>query len=218
MTDAYLYLRTSADDRDKAGIPVQREACCAFAQAHGYAIVGEFIDDGISGTVLMENRPSGQQMRQALISNGVKVVVAYDGKRIGRTQPVFWEFIGTCRAKGVQVIDANGSDLTDAILGGVNGMLAEKDRQDTVARLAAGKKQWRSVRRVDGRHPYGEHPDHAYDDERAVVAEIVRLHSQGMTPGQISRQFIRDGRTTRYGKDFHPRQVARILERLARQA
>src|SRR5436309_13192927 len=32
VTKAFLYLRTSGDDRqDKAGIPVQRESCMAFA-------------------------------------------------------------------------------------------------------------------------------------------------------------------------------------------
>jgi hypothetical protein len=38
-------------------------------------------------------------------------------------------------------------------MGGVNGMLAEMDRDATVARLQAGKKHWRGVKRVEGRHP-----------------------------------------------------------------
>jgi hypothetical protein len=31
MKRCYLYLRTSADDRDKAGIPVEREGCKKYA-------------------------------------------------------------------------------------------------------------------------------------------------------------------------------------------
>src|SRR6266568_4564967 len=39
MTKAFLYLRTSGDDRqDKAGIPVQRTDCTAFADRAGYEI------------------------------------------------------------------------------------------------------------------------------------------------------------------------------------
>ena len=81
-----------------------------------------------------------------------------------------------CRDTGITVLDAAGTDLTGSVMGGVNGMLAEMDRDATVARLAAGKAHWRAAgKRVEGRHPYGQHPDRAYDAERAVVERIKQL-------------------------------------------
>src|SRR5215831_1654939 len=119
MVRAYLYLRTSADDgRDKAGLVVQREACTAYAARAGYEIVGEFVDDGVTGKLPMHSRPEGRLLISALLGDGVKVVLCYDSKRIGRTQPAFWSFIGQCRDTGVVVLDKDGADLRDTLRGG----------------------------------------------------------------------------------------------------
>lgn len=56
MTKAFLYLRTSADDRDrKAGIEVQRAPCTAYAPHAGYEIVGDFVD-GVTGKLLAKSQ------------------------------------------------------------------------------------------------------------------------------------------------------------------
>src|SRR6516162_2008661 len=126
MTKAYTYLRTSGDDgRDKAGLPVQREACAAFASRAEFEIVGEYADDGITGKLAMHSRPQGKLLISALLGNGVKHVLCYDAKRIGRTQPAFWSFIGQCRDTGVTVLDKDGSDLRDTLRGGFEGLMAE---------------------------------------------------------------------------------------------
>ncbi len=204
MTKAFLYLRTSGDDRnDKAGIPVQRTDCTAFADRTGYEIEQEFVDDGITGKLLIA----------ALLGNGVKTVLAYDAKRIGRTQPAFWSFIGMCRDNGITVLDAQGTDLTSSVMGGVNGMLAEMDRDATVARLAAGKKHWRGQKRVEGRWPYGEHPSHEYDTERAVVARIKKMRASGVSSYAIARSLNAEGTRTRYGKEFTTTTLQNILRR-----
>jgi site-specific DNA recombinase len=216
MQRTYLYLRTSGDDgRDKAGLPVQREACTAFAALSEYEIVSEFADDGVTGKLPMHSRPAGKLLIAALLGNGVKTVLTYDAKRIGRTQPAFWSFIGMCRDNGITVLDAQGTDLGSSVMGGVNGMLAEMDRDATVARLAAGKKLWREERRVDGRWPYGEHPMHEYDGERKVVARIRKMSAEGVSAYAIAKTLNAEGIRTRYEKEFKQQTVLNILERLA---
>jgi hypothetical protein len=55
------YLRTPGDDgRDKGGLPVQREACTAFAEKTARAIAAAFVDDGVTGKLLMYARPQGK--------------------------------------------------------------------------------------------------------------------------------------------------------------
>jgi len=134
---------------------VQRADCQAFAARAGFEIEAEFADDGITGKIPMHARPQGKLLIAALRGDGVKTVLCYDAKRIGRTQPAFWSFIGMCRDNGITVLDSAGTDLTSSVMGGVNGMLAEMDRDATVARLAAGKAYWRGKKRVEGRWPYG---------------------------------------------------------------
>ena len=214
MTQAYLYLRTSGDDgRDKAGLPVQREACTAFAAAKSYEIVTEFSDDGVTGKLPMHARPQGKLLIAALLGDGVKTVLSYDAKRIGRSQPAFWSFIGLCRDNGITVLDCAGADLTGSVMGGVNGMLAEMDRDATVARLADGKKFWRPTRRVEGRWPYGEHSSHEYDAEHAVVARIRALKASGISSYAIAKRLNGNGTRTRYGCEFTTKTIQNILNR-----
>jgi site-specific DNA recombinase len=210
----FMYLRTSGDDgRDKAGLPIQRTDCTAFAARAGYQIVSEFTDDGVTGKLPMHARPQGRLLIAALLGDGIKTVICYDAKRIGRTQPAFWSFIGMCRDNGITVFDSAGTDLTGSVMGGVNGMLAEMDRDATVARLAAGKAHWRGQKRVDGRWPYGEHPSREYDAERAVVARIRALQVSGSSSYAIARTLNADGTRTRYGKTFTTTTVQNILAR-----
>src|SRR5882724_11881185 len=149
----FTYLRTSGDDgKEKAGLPVQRVACTAFAEKNDYEIIAEYSDDGVTGKLPMHARPQGKLLIAALLADGIKTVLCYDAKRIGRTQPSFWSFIGLCRDSGITVLDAAGTDLSGSVMGGVNGLLAEMDRDATIARLQAGKAIWRAQgKRTDGR-------------------------------------------------------------------
>ena len=212
---AYLYLRTSGDDgKDKAGLPVQRADCRAFAGRAGYEIVNEYADDGVTGKLPMHARPAGRLLIAALLADGVKTVLTYDAKRIGRTQPAFWSFIGMCRDNGIRALDASGTDLTGSVMGGVNGMLAEMDRDATVARLAAGKAFWRGKKRLEGQYHYGEHPLREYDAERAVVARIQALHVSMSSYG-IAKTLNAEGIRTRHGKLFDATRVQRIIKRVS---
>lgn len=214
MTKAYIYLRTSGDDgKEKAGLPVQREGCTTFAAQREFEIVQEFADDGVTGKLPMHARPQGKLLIAALLGNGVKHVLAYDAKRIGRTQPAFWSFIGMCRDNGITVLDASGTNLCESVQGGIGGLMAEMDRDATVARLAAGKKMWRGQRRCEGRWPYGQHPKHEYDAERAIVARIEEMHAGGLSAYGIAKQLTTEGVRTRYGKQFQDTTITNILRR-----
>lgn len=210
----FVYLRTSGDDgKEKAGIPVQRAACRSFAEKNNYDIAAEYVDDGVTGKFAMHARPQGKLLIAALLGDSVRTVVAYDAKRIGRTQPAFWSFIGLCRDSGITVLDSSGTDLCGSVLGGVNGMLAEMDRDATIARLQAGKAHWRGQKRVEGRHPYGEHPMREHDAERAVVVRIQGLKVAGCSSYAIAKALNADGVKTRYGKQFTTTGIQNILRR-----
>jgi len=213
MGKAYTYLRTSADDRDKAGIPVQRDGVSVFAARAGFTICREFVDDGISGTIPMDARPSGAQLVTAVADNHVDAVLVWNGERIGREQPVFWQFIGLCRAKRIEVFDHEGHKLTDPMEGAIYGMTAEMDYRKTIERLAAGKRQWRGQKRVDGRWPFGEHPSHDYDREREIVARILKMNADGISAYMICKTLNDEDVTTRYGKQFKIQTVLNILNR-----
>jgi len=211
----YTYLRTSSDDgRQKAGIPVQRRACAKFIEDRGFRLVQEFADDGtVTGKLHMYERPSGKLLIAALLADGVKTVIVYDSKRIGRTQPIFWWFIDLCRKNDIIVLDCQGANLNDSVQGGINGLIAEMDRDATVKRLAEGKAYWRSKKRVEGRWPYGEHPKREFDRERAIVERICKLHEKGTSSYAIAKMLTDESIRTRYGKAFTTTTIQRILRK-----
>ena len=130
MTPCYTYLRTSSDDgKEKAGLPVQRAACSDFAIRSAYSVASEYADDGITGKLPMAARPQGRLLIAALLGDGVKTVVTYDAKRIGRTEPAFWSFIGLCRDSGIVVFDATGTDLTGSVMGGKRDACGDGQRR-----------------------------------------------------------------------------------------
>jgi hypothetical protein len=92
------------------------------------------------------------------------------------------------------------------------------DRDATVARLAAGKAHWRGQKRVEGRHPYGEHPSRDYDAERPVVTRIKNLKASGVSSYAIARTLNDEGTRTRYGKEFTTTTIQNILRRSSVQS
>jgi site-specific DNA recombinase len=217
MERAFSYIRTSSEDgKEKLGVPVQRAAIDALAD---YEVVHEFLDDGITGRIRMCARPQGKLLIAALLADGVKTVLTYDGKRIGRTQPAFWDFIGMARDNGITVISASDRvNLCESVQGGIQGLMSELDRNAIVARLAAGKAQHAKFgKRVNGRYPYGEHPLREYDSEREVVKRLRQMHSESRTLNAIARTLNVEGIVTRYGKQWTATGVRNVLNRTSAQ-
>jgi DNA invertase Pin-like site-specific DNA recombinase len=216
MTNCYEYLRTSGDDggTDKCGLPVQQQACDAFARAKGFEVVETFSDDGWSGKIHLHARPAGKRLIVALLGNGVKMVIVYQQSRIGRTQPVIWRAIELFRDNGIVVYDHNGNNLCESVQGGINALLAEMDYDATVKRLRDGKNACRAKdgRRTDGRWPFGMHPDHKYDAEREVVTRIKAWAAEGVSRYRITKNLNDEGILTRYGKPFRESSIKIILD------
>ena len=211
-TRCFAYIRTSGDDRvgDKLGIPVQRAAISALTE---FEVAQAFIDDGVTGKLPMHARPQGKLLIAALLANGIKTVLCYDAKRIGRTQPAYWSFVGMARDNGIAVIDKDRVNLCESVQGGIQGMMSELDHQAIVARLQAGKVQHRlQGRRVEGRWPYGGSPDVKHLGERTVIARIRDLKGAGVSSYAIAKTLNMEGTKTRYGCGFKTQTIQNILQ------
>ena len=84
-------------------------------------------------------------------------------------------------------------------MGGVNGMLAEMDRDaDGGASCRWQSFLARKKKRLEGQYHYGEHPLREYDAERAVVARVQVL-SVSMSSYAIATILNSEGIRTRHG-------------------
>lgn len=79
---AVIYLRMSSD-KQEASIAEQRDAVYAYAAKHGYVIVAEYIDEGISGDAT-NKRLQFQRMIADAASGRFKAVLCWDQDRFGR--------------------------------------------------------------------------------------------------------------------------------------
>ena len=79
-TRAVLYLRMSSDHQEQS-IPSQRAELTAYAKRQGYTIVGEYVDEAISGDDT-HKRVGFLAMRDAAAA--FDVVLCWDQDRFGR--------------------------------------------------------------------------------------------------------------------------------------
>lgn len=83
--EAAIYLRLSSADGPAAesdSIQNQRIFLREWADGHGFAVVGEFVDDGHTGTDF--ERPGFQMLSRCLLDGSVRCVIVKDLSRLGR--------------------------------------------------------------------------------------------------------------------------------------
>lgn len=65
---AVIYARYSSDKQTEDSIEAQRRACEAYAAAKGFVIVGEFVDEAISGKGSQDGLPAhAKRLRQGTV-------------------------------------------------------------------------------------------------------------------------------------------------------
>ena len=80
-----LYRVSSRRQVEKDGIPMQRIACHSYAECHGWEIIGEFTEKGVSGYKLsMDERDSITQIKEDAILERFDILLVFMFDRIGR--------------------------------------------------------------------------------------------------------------------------------------
>ena len=80
-----LYLRLSRDDGgdvESNSIGNQRAILQRYANESGFSVIGEYVDDGISGTTF--ERPSFKRMIDDIEAGKISIVLCKDLSRLGR--------------------------------------------------------------------------------------------------------------------------------------
>ena len=200
----WLYARLSNDD-DPAqnSLQNQQEICQAFAEQHGYAIVGQSFDDNISG---MNFSRRGLDMLTAAVQvKQVEAVLVKDLSRLGRHRTQTALFIDYLRQQQVRVISVTeGVDTfceEDDLMIGVRGLMNDYYAKDIGKKIRAGYRQ----KQKDGlviTPPFGYWKDKntgqiKVDTEAAVtVRHIYSLYLQGGGQKEIARRLNAAGRKT----------------------
>ena len=153
-----LYLRVSTDDQTVAN---QRRELVAVAERQGWQIIGEFCDEGISGSQGRDKRPGFDKLHRAIARREIDLVAAWSVDRLGRSLQDLVGFLGELRAKGVDLyLHQQGLDTSTPAgraLYQMLGVFAEFERSMIVARVKSGMARARAQGTKSGR-PIGRAP------------------------------------------------------------
>lgn len=99
-----IYLRLSEEDGDGESMSIsnQRKTLYEYASKNNMEIVGEYVDDGVSG--YLWNRPMFDQLKMDLNNNKVHTILVKDLSRIGRHNAKVQLFLENILEDGKRVI------------------------------------------------------------------------------------------------------------------
>jgi DNA invertase Pin-like site-specific DNA recombinase len=218
---ALAYLRVSGKGQiNKDGFPRQRIAICKFAKANNLEVVGEYRDEGVSGSKELEDRQGLATLLDHIESNGIRIVLVERADRLARDLMVGEVILGQFRKLGISVIAADsGVDLTTGdddptrtLIRQVLGAVSQFDKSVIVLKLRAARQRTkRNTGRCEGQKPYGYYPG-----EDKVVKRIKQLYRK--TKGEKRRGFMtiakildKEGVPTRTGVKWNGVVVKSIL-------
>jgi site-specific DNA recombinase len=208
-----LYARVSTEDQTKNySIPSQLETMRQFAVEHGYEIVGEFVDEGISGTIL--DRPALSNLREHAREKLVDSIIVYDPDRLSRKLAHLMVLADEFERYGIQlyfVTQSMGQSPEDRMLFGMKGLFAEYERTKLLERTTRGKLR----KAKDGKQPGGKslygyrlvNGKHViYEEEAKVVRAIFDwLVEDGLTLYACQKRLNKNGVPSPSGKNWWTR-------------
>ncbi len=222
-TKAVSYLRVSGKGQVEGdGFPRQREAVERFASRNGFELVGEYRDEGVSGTRELDDREGLSELLARIRSNGVRVVLVERADRLARDLIVGELILGQLRDLDVRVIaadsgtelTANDGDPTRVLIRQVLGAVAQFEKAVIVSKLKAARMRMRrATGRCEGRKPYGDRPGEA--DVIEVMRQLRRKPRGGkrLSFAAIAKALNTRGVASRSGKPWAPETIRGILER-----
>lgn len=194
MTKAVVYARVSTEDQAENGfsLAAQLEATHKYAEARGWEVVGEFVDDGVSGAIPFADRPAGVRAWAMLKSGAADALICQNVDRLSRDVVDLLVTIRELLRLGVEVhcLDLGRVTSEYDIMLVIRGWQGSDERAKIRERSMRGKRQKLAQGMVMGsRRPYGY--DFLRDARGRVVnfvvneneARVVRLIYQLYTKG-----------------------------------
>lgn len=174
-----LYARVSTDGQT---VENQLRELRAVAKRHGWEIVGEYSDRGISGTKGKDERPAFEAVCQAVARKEVDVVAVWSVDRLSRSLLDLVNFLGELHPKHVDLyLHQQGLDTgtpAGKAMFRMMGVFAEFEREMIVERVKAGLKRARAEGKVLGRPRVSA----------AVEAQVMALRKHGLGMRAIARE------------------------------
>ena len=179
MKRACIYARVSTD---KQTVNNQLQELHKVAERHGWEVVAEYKDRGISGAKGRDKRPQFDAMLKAANRREFDVIMSWSVDRLGRSLQHLVEFLGDIQQKGVDLYlhqqNIDTSTPSGKAMFQMVGVFAEFERAMIQERVKAGLARARKEGKVLGRPKSSE----------ATEADIRKLRAKGMGMLAIAKE------------------------------
>ena len=163
-----IYSRVSTDGQTTDN---QTRELQAVAERHGWEVVAEFTDHGVSGAKGREQRPQFDALIKGTVRREFDVIMAWSVDRLGRSLQDLVGFLGEIHAKGVDLyLHQQGVDTTTPAgkaLFQMLGVFAEFERSMIQERVKAGLSRAKAQGKTLGR------PRTSQEVERRILAARI---------------------------------------------
>lgn len=213
------YCRVSTDKDDQLNsFENQKEFFTTYAKNNGHTLYQIYADEGISGTRL-KKRDDFRRLLNDAKYDLFDMVVVKDISRFARNTVDFLQSIRTLKALGINTVflTANMTSLGDSeFILTIFGALAQEESANLSKRVKWGKKinseKGRVPPRIFGYDRIDNFTLKINEEEAAIVKEIYRLYlNEGLGCRTLSLRLNEMGATTKFGHDWNPRAVRRVL-------
>ncbi len=145
----------------------------------GWDVVGEYVDQGISGAKGRDKRPAFDRLCKAATRREVDVVMAWSVDRLGRSLQDLVVFLGDLQASGVDLyLHKQGVDTTTPggkALFQMMGVFAEFERAMIQERISAGLQRAKAEGKKLGRPRIPVETEQAIRTARAQGKGILKI-------------------------------------------
>lgn len=226
---AYCRVSTVEQATEGVSLAAQRQKLEAWAVLHEIDLVEIVVDEGVSATAPLADRPGGARVLELLQNGDAEGLVFAKLDRVFRsTADAVLTVDRVFRKHGWQLVSlAEQLDTTTSMgrfLLRMFASLAELERDRLSERTSEALQHLRQQGVRVGRARYGERYSDDVDDEghRVVVAvpeqqKTIRrakaLRAKGATLQQIADQLTAEGRPTQRGGSWAPKTVRDLLQR-----
>lgn len=206
---AVMYLRVSTDDQ-ATSVEAQRAACTRIAAQNGYEIVGEYVDENVSVTKRIDQRPALKRALADLASDKADRLIVAKLDRLARNVRVALEIeedFATRHGWGIVLGDMDIDTFTAA------GKL-QLSMFASVARFERDRISERTREALAVKRAQGVRLGRPSALPAEIVSRIVTERVEGASLRGIADGLTRDGiATAQGGKAWYASTVSKVLAR-----
>jgi site-specific DNA recombinase len=224
------YVRVSTQEQVSEGMSLeaQENKIRSWAQANDHEVIEIFVEEAVSGSKLVSDRPQGKRIAKLLEARrpAADAVVVTKLDRLGRDAAEQMSLLKRFRTGKVGLVAISQHiDLASPhgrAMAQISAVFGELERALIAERTTETLADMRAQGRVYNHAPFGWRAEGEYlvrdDAEQATLSRLVELCSEGLSYRKVAANLTEEGHLTKRGGPWRPMTVRNVYLRTVEDA